>query len=79
MLSSLFKVAGCRTSAPAGPVLAREVWRPEHSCRLPLLPDPYEAKRVTVAASGQPGGGEGLYAVQVLTVVLTSANCSAKR
>ena len=62
-------------------MLAREVWRPEHSCRLPLLPDPYEAKRVTVAASGQPGGGEGLYAVQVLTIVLTmvlmSVKCSA--
>ena len=51
-------------------MLVREVWRPEHSCRLPLLPDPYEAKRVTVAASGQPGGGEGLYAVQVLTIAV---------
>ena len=69
----------CRTSAPAGPVLAREVWRPEHSCRLPLLPDPYEAARVKVATSGQPGGGEGLYAVQVPTTVLASAKRSAEQ
>ena len=68
-----------RTSAPAGPALAREVWGPEHSCRLPLLPDPYEAARVKVAASGQTGGGEGLYAVQVLTTVLASAKRSAEQ
>ena len=47
---------------PQGPYYKRELATYDHVTSDPLLPDPYEARLIKVAASKVPGSGEGLFA-----------------